>query len=274
MSKKKVVTQEAPVITGGTYTNINIKEPYPVLSPEPNYPVQINPADSLIQVAVSNRASIDELDRLLQLQERYEKRQAEKAFTEAMAAFKRNPPVILKNIQVNFEHKQGGGRTAYNYADIAQVSTKIAEGLALHGISHRWKTEQLDGGKIKVTCILTHFLGHSESESLTSVITGTAQMSELQKLAGTRTYLERHTLLGVTGIATSEADNDGQGDSEAGNTSAAPDSKDYPQERFEANFQKWSESIKSGKQTKENLITFIQTKGRITEAQRAAIDAI
>ena len=57
--------------------------------------VQIQPMQ-LIQNAVDKGLAIENLERLLTLQERYEKNQAEKAFNEAMQLFQGKKHVITK----------------------------------------------------------------------------------------------------------------------------------------------------------------------------------
>ena len=47
--------------------------------------------------------------------------------------------------------------------------------------------------------------------------------------------------------------------------------KHYPTDQFEANFTKWSSVIQSGKKTAEQLISMIESKGALTEAQKQAL---
>jgi hypothetical protein len=95
---------------------------------------------------------------------------------------------------------------------LGNVTATIVNGLAKHGFSHRWDTEQLDGGKIAVTCILTHKLGHSESTVLSSTKDDSGKKNNIQQMASAITYLQRYTLLAATGLAThDQGDDDGQG---------------------------------------------------------------
>jgi len=127
-----------------------------------------------------------------------------------MAEFKRNPPEIFKRKQVAFTTRDGD-TTSYKHATLGDVTTAIINGLAQHGISHRWDTKQ-DGGRIIVTCILTHNLGHSESTSLEGAPDASGKKNGIQQVASTVTYLQRYTLLGASGLATKdEEDDDGAG---------------------------------------------------------------
>lgn len=49
---------------------------------------------------------------------------------------------------------------------------------------------------------------------------------------------------------------------------------DYPQEKFDKNFEKWKQQIINEENTKENLILFIKGKGNITQQQLDAINSI
>ena len=98
----------------------------------------VTPMD-LIQLAVGQNADIDKLEKLMNLQLRWEANEAKKAFVTAMNAFKADPPEITKNKLVAF------GQTSYSHATLDQVCGKVTESLSKHGISHRWRVEQIDG---------------------------------------------------------------------------------------------------------------------------------
>lgn len=164
-------------------------------------PASLNPM-AMIAHAVNSGASIDMMEKLLALQERWEANEARKAFTAAMAAFKANPPEITKDKAVAFNS------TKYRHATLGNVCSLIAAGLADHGISHRWTTEQA-GDSITVTCILTHSAGHSESVMLSAAADKSGQKNAIQQIGSAITYLQRYTLLSATGLATMETDDDG-----------------------------------------------------------------
>lgn len=62
----------------------------------------------------------------------------------------------------------------------------------------------------------------------------------------------------------------------AGSSPINEDGKDayYPQADFEANFQKWESAILSGKKDSAALIAMIETKGKLTDEQKAQINNI
>lgn len=158
----------------------------------------------LLEMAMSQNADLEKLKQLMDLQERWEKNEARKAFVEAMNAFKRNPPTILKNHTVSF------GETTYKHATLDHVVKEVTEALSAHGISHRWTVKQ-DKDWITVTCVLTHQAGHSEETTLMGAPDNSGKKNSIQQIGSTVTYLQRYTLLAATGLAASNNDDDGRG---------------------------------------------------------------
>lgn len=158
----------------------------------------------------------EQLEQMMTIHERWQAGEARKMFADAMAAFKQNPPIILKDKAVYYETKEGDrvtGAVGYKHATLGAVVEAIVFGLAQHGITHRWETEQRDG-RVHVTCILTHKAGHSESTKLDGAPDSSGKKNPIQQVASTVTYLQRYTLLAATGLATKDMpapDDDGKG---------------------------------------------------------------
>jgi hypothetical protein len=158
----------------------------------------------LLNIAIENGAELDKLEKLMDLQMKWEANQARKAYTEAMAAFKANQPDIEKDKTVAY------GNTKYNHATLANVTDKINAALSQHGLSASWVTQQADKG-ITVVCRITHVLGHYEETSLTAPADTSGAKNAIQAIGSTISYLQRYTILALTGLATRDMDNDGQG---------------------------------------------------------------
>lgn len=163
----------------------------------------------MYELALSHGADIEQLERMLAFQEKYDAIQAKKAYVKAMAEFKKTPPKIFKTKQVGFSSKKAGaGPTNYKHADLGDVTEKINEGLAKVGITSGFTPDQSNNG-IKITCTLTHELGHSESIYLFAGADNTGNKNNIQAIGSTMSYLERYTLLAITGLATHDQDDDG-----------------------------------------------------------------
>lgn len=165
---------------------------------------QIVPVMERLLEAVQSGLSIEMLEKFMALSERQEKREAEKAFHRAFAAFKADPPQIVKDKLVSFSN------TKYKHATLGAVVSGIIGGMSKHGLSHRWDIEQ-DGATITVTCFITHELGHTEKTSMSAGADVSGGKNAIQAIASTVHYLERYTIQAATGIAVLENDDDGSG---------------------------------------------------------------
>lgn len=197
--------------------------------------VSATPAD-LVRFAMESGADLDRLERLMNMQIQWEAREAKKAYTEAMAEFKRNPPTIYKDKHVSF--KTNSGVTEYHHATLGNVVEKVVAALAEHGFSHRWIPNRAEGGMVSVTCVITHKLGHSEETTLEAGLDQSGGKNNIQAMISTKSYLERHSLLAAVGLATKDTpDDDGRG---------ADRSQD-----IQAIVDKWAAKAKSAKTEKE-----------------------
>ena len=183
----------------------------PALNSDTGTLIAITPM-AMIAQAVASGADIATIERLLALQERIEAAEARKAYVAAMAEFKAVPITIKKNKHVGFESKRTDTKTDYWHATLDQVVEAVGPELAKVGLSYRWKTEQLDGGVIRVTCIVRHSNGHSEETVLQGSPDLTGNKNNIQAVGSTVSYLSRYTLMSALGLAS--ADNDGRGGDE------------------------------------------------------------
>jgi hypothetical protein len=172
---------------------------------------QATPAD-LMRYALESGADLDRLEKLMQMQLAWEANEARKAYVAAMAEFKKNPPEIFKDKHVSFDTQKG--RTEYDHATIGNVVERVVAALAEHGFSHRWVPGKTEAGLMKVTCVITHRLGHSEETTLEGSADQSGGKNSIQAVASTNTYLQRYSLLMACGLATKDAeypDDDGRG---------------------------------------------------------------
>ncbi len=146
---------------------------------------------------------VDKMAKLLEVQKDWEANEAKKAYHVAMAAFKENPPVIIKDKNVSYSN------TRYKHASLANVASTINSALGKHGLAAAWTTGQKDG-MVHVVCRITHILGHSESTELFAAPDATGSKNAIQSIGSTVTYLQRYTILALTGLATDEHENDGR----------------------------------------------------------------
>ena len=168
----------------------------------------------LLEIAVNQGADLDKLERLMALQERWEANEARREFVQAMAAFKSEPLDIFKRKQIGYTTKDGEF-VGYKHAELSDVASVVVPSMARHDLSHRWEVKQ-EGGRIIVTCIVTHKRGHSEAVTLDGAPDNSGKKNAIQQVASAVTYLQRYTLLAATGMATKGMDDDGQGGKDEG----------------------------------------------------------
>jgi len=167
----------------------------------------------MAQSFLSGGGDIESLKEMMALQKEHDAYQAKKAYTKAMAAFKANPPTIIKDKKVGFKSKKpGAGSTNYSHATLGNVAKQIGKAMGTHGLSASWPLNQTEKG-ITVTCTITHELGHSESTSLFAGSDNTGNKNSIQAIGSTISYLQRYTILALTGLATEDQDDDGMASS-------------------------------------------------------------
>lgn len=167
------------------------------------------PSD-LLKIAVQQNFDIDKLEKLMQLQERWEQKEAKKSFLAALSKFQTMVPV-LKKAKVAKVPTRTGGEFRYNYADLGSITQAIKIPLNECGLSYRWEFDETNG-KMKVTCIVSHLDGHTETTSMEGGLDSSGAKNDIQQKGSTHTYLQRYTLIGALGLSTADEDKDGNGE--------------------------------------------------------------
>ena len=188
--------------------------PSQALQRVPALPAELDEAmpSELLRIAVAQKADMDTLNKLMDLQERWEKNEAKKAYVVAMNAFKANPPEITKNELAKFTsiNKQGKEiEVEWWYSTLDHIHDAILSALSKQGISHRWIIEQPNAETVRVSCVLTHKLGHSVQTTLQGPVDHSGSKNAIQAIGSSAKYLERYTLMAATGLADSSPDVDG-----------------------------------------------------------------
>lgn len=195
---------------------------------QPQALLPTSPLDRIADLMVRG-ITPEQLDKFLEVQHKYEAEQARRAYVKAMAAFKAEPlPKIVKKkpVKQKLRNKQtgeySGAEINYKHETLAQVVDAAVAALARHGLSHSWDYIPEQGKSFWVSCVMTHEDGHSECVKLPGLPDESGQKNPLQQMRSTVTYLQRATLLLITGLAAEDgSDNDGRGSyPEAGNDPA------------------------------------------------------
>jgi len=159
-----------------------------------------SPAE-MIKLAVEGKADLEKLEKLLILQERFEANQAKKEYVKAISLFKANAPTVIKD-KLNKQYNS-------KYTSLGNLVNTVNPELSKYGLSASWDIEQ--NGIIKVTCKMTHELGHSETASMSAPADTSGAKNVIQQIKSTITYLKAVTFESITGLASTDANLDDDG---------------------------------------------------------------
>lgn len=232
--------------------------------------VTSNPS-RLLELAIQKDADIEKLEKLMDLQERWDREQARKAFADALSAFQSAVPPIRKRGHVKYPSKDANkDGTEFHHARLEDIAEAINPHLREHGLSYRFEQNHemgADFGKncITVTCIVTHRDGHSERTSMPGFPDTSGSKNPIQSMGSTVTYLRRYTLLDALGLTVCDEDNDGQDAAETVEQQGAF----YTDEQFQAMLPKWQKAILEDSKEPQTIINFVASKGRsLTDEQQ------
>lgn len=169
-----------------------------------------SPAALMLQ-ALKQGADLAQVEKMLDLQERWEANEARKAYNEDFAKFKMEAITIVRGRKVT-----DGPLSGRRYAELHAFVDALTPALSKHGFSASWRISRDEPSWIEVTCTLKHRLGHSESVSMGGPPDAGGAKNAIQARASTVSYLERYTLKAICGVAEQGQDDDGQGGATAG----------------------------------------------------------
>ena len=155
-------------------------------------------------VALSNgKISVEQIEKVMDLQKRYEKDEAQKAYSQAMVKLKKDMPSIIDR-----DKRVSYNKVKYTFAHLSTVMEQVEPHLHKHGFSICWIPQNTDR-LVSVTCRLTHEGGHSEECTMSAPPDNTGSKNPTQAIGSTQSYLERYTgsaLLGVVSRDMPDAD--------------------------------------------------------------------
>lgn len=162
-----------------------------------------NPMMDMLSEALRSGQSIDVIREIKSMAKELADDAARRAFEAAMSAAKAEIPTITKNRVVDFTSQKG--RTNYRHEDLGEIAKLIDPILGKHGLSYRYETVT-EGGKVRVTCVVSHREGHSVRNELTADHDNSGNKNSIQAVGSTITYLQRYTLKAALGLAASNDD--------------------------------------------------------------------
>ena len=173
-----------------------------VMAPQPAAGAVVQTPMQLLTHAVQSGASVETMEKLMALHERWEANMARRAFDQAVSEAKAEIQPAIRNKKGHNDRK---------YADFAAIAAAVDPVICKHGLSYRFRTKQ--EGSISVTCILSHRDGHSEENTLSGPADQSGNKNAIQAIGSTMSYLMRYSLVQALGLSTVD-DDDGKSASE------------------------------------------------------------
>jgi hypothetical protein len=162
---------------------------------------------SLIEKAIDRGLDVDQLDKLLMLQERMDKTRAEQEYANAMMQAQRDMPAVIKDAY--------NQQTKSNYARLESVNTTIKPVYTKHGFSLSFYEQDTTlPGHCRVSCDVMHIGGHSRSYHADipldgQGIKGNANMTATHGKGSTISYGKRYLVCMIFNVTIADEDTDG-----------------------------------------------------------------
>lgn len=171
---------------------------------------------NFIQRAASDPTfDVGKLERLLALQERQAMNEARIAYFTAMRALKNDLPVVERNGRIVI-HEKGKEKIDANvvqstgYARWEDIDEAITPILDRHGFALTFRPGVAADGKVTVTAIATHTLGHSDEATVTLPHDSSGSKNPVQAVASALSYGKRLAATLLLNIRTKGDDDDGK----------------------------------------------------------------
>jgi hypothetical protein len=154
---------------------------------------------SIISKAASDpTVDIEKLERLMQLHERMQARNAQEQFNAAMAEMQCEIPTIAERAK---------GHGTIRYATLEDISDVVKPIMKAHGFAISFKVEHAQAG-LSVTGILMHRAGHREETTMLLPLDTSGSKNAVQAVGSTTSYGKRYVMCALLNITTRGEDDD------------------------------------------------------------------
>ena len=151
----------------------------------------------LINTIITKGGDLSQLAQLMELQEKWEAKQAKGNFNHARQKFMDEVKTVVKN-------KEGFG---YFFASLDNIARTIKPVLDKCNLHYSWDTDFVDG-IVHVTCVISHVDGHEQRTKLAGAPDNSGKKNSIQAIGSTTSYLQRYTLVSALGLVISDQDSD------------------------------------------------------------------
>lgn len=162
---------------------------------------------ALIQTAIEKGMAVDNLGKLMDLQERWERNRAAEAYAEAMNLCQQEMPVVVRDAK--------NSHTQSRYARLETVNQTIRPIYTKHGFSISFgEADSPVAGNMRVVADVHHIAGHTRQYHCDVPLDGTgvkgnAMMTGTQGKGSTLSYGKRYLICAIFNVTIADEDNDG-----------------------------------------------------------------
>lgn len=155
---------------------------------------------SLIAAMDMSTIDPDKLEKMLEIQAKWEDRQSEKQLAAAMADFQKSAPAITKTRQSDKSM----------YASMDDIMLMIREPLGKCGLSVSFDTGVPAEGTLSVTCHVMHAGGAKFSRIVTVPVDKQMRVNDTQKMGSALSYARRYAIVAALNLIVTDYDDDGK----------------------------------------------------------------
>lgn len=154
-----------------------------------------------LQMQIVRTGDLEKLKELRAIEKEWRADQAKQSFIEAMAAFKSETIVILKDR----ENKQYSTTTKKAmYTSLGNLVQTVTPYLSRHALSVTWADPVFGTGDVKVICRVSHRDGHYEEVSFVCPFDSSGAKNPIQQRKSSITYARAITYEMALGLAATE----------------------------------------------------------------------
>lgn len=182
-------------------TSVTISQAAPLPAERPRDLLEV-----IAQAALDPRIDAEKMRALFELQRDIQRENAKIEFKAALNRVQAKIPPIEKDGRIIVRGEERSRYSKYETIDEALRPIYSPEGFALS-----FDTESQDGKLYKVTCVLSHSLGHSEPKSLMVPLDSNQFRSDVQSVGSSLSYAKRQLVKMHFNIIEKGEDDDGNG---------------------------------------------------------------
>ena len=168
---------------------------------EPSVGVMLQNALASIQSGEITTQHVEVLGKMMDLYERNDKRQSERAFAEALTALQGETIRVQATKAVDVKN----GIPRYTFAPYEEIMAQVQPMLTRHGFSITFDTK-VDAERLTSVCTLTHKAGHSRSNQFSVRFSKPPGCSDAQGDMSTKSYAKRGALCDALNIVVDHDD--------------------------------------------------------------------